>query len=314
MLIATATPAPSKAALDAVHAALEPHGVRRDVALAKYTTFGIGGPADLFVDVKTEAALRDVLTACTTHGVPAWTLGGGSNLLVADGGVAGVVFRLRGELAKIDVSDDGKCITVGAGATFPKLSKTAIRLGWPSAVGWTGTPGQVGGALKMNAGTRDGEIGDVVTEVSAVSAQSDLTFDARACGFSYRMSNFPPNVVLTKAILRCETPLSQEAKALEKRAKALLSRRHSSQPKQRSAGSIFKNPDGDFAGRLIQEAGLKGLAIGAAQISDVHANFIVNHGGATAADVLALADRAVRDVKQQFGVELRWEVKRVGRF
>ncbi len=186
--------------------------------------------------------------------------------------------------------------------------------GWPSAVGWIGTPGQVGGALIMNAGTRDGEIGDVVIEVSAATADGVVRFDHQACGFAYRSSTFPSSAVLTAAILQCDGHRNEEAAVLDQRAKALLARRHATQPKARSAGSLFKNPPGDYAGRLIEECGLKGSSVGGAQISDVHANFFVNVGGATAADVVALAERAQHAVKEKFDVDLEWEVKRVGEF
>ncbi len=288
--------------------------IARDVLLARYTTFGIGGPADAMVFAHDDDQLVEVLKFCRDRGVPWFLLGGGSNLLIADAGVRGVVLRLAGDLARIDVLDDGAAIAVGAGAKFPKLTRVALDLGWPSAVGWMGTPGQVGGALKMNAGTRDGEVGEVVERVQAATADGVVSVDHAGCGFVYRNSAFPAGWVLTRADLRCDSHRTEEAPELSRRAKMLLQKRHQSQPKQRSAGSLFKNPPGDFAGRLIEAAGLKGAQEGQAAISDVHANFVVNLGGARAADVLALATRAAREVKAQFGVDLEWEVKRVGDF
>jgi UDP-N-acetylmuramate dehydrogenase len=286
----------------------------RDVVLAKRTTFGIGGPADLLVTTTTDAEVVTVLRLARDHGVPVTVLGGGSNLLVADAGVRGVVLTLGGALASLRVFDDGKSIEVGAGVTYPRLTRTALDLGWPAAVGWMGTPGQVGGALKMNAGTRDGELGDVVVEVRAASADGAVTIARAECGFGYRQSKFSTALVLTSTLLHCEDRRSHEAEALDRKAKELLAKRHQSQPKLRSAGSIFKNPPGDFAGRLIEAAGLKGFSVGGAAISDVHANFVVNRGGARAADVLAVATHAQRVVQERFSVALEWEVRRIGDF
>lgn len=300
--------------IDAVDAALGSIRRERGALLAKKTTFGIGGPADLLVTVVDDAELQTTLRAARDHGQPVFLLGGGSNLLVGDKGIRGVTLVLGGALAALDVVDGGAGIHVGCGCTYPKLTRKALDLGWPSAVGWIGTPGTVGGALKMNAGTKHGEIGDVVVEVHAMSADGPQVFDKAACGFSYRSSAFPPRLVLTRTILRCDDRRSDEAGELDRVAKELLAKRHASQPKQRSAGSIFKNPSGDYAGRLIEAAGLKGFQVGAARISDVHANFVVNLGGARAADVVAVAEHAASAVKERFGVELEWEVRRVGEF
>lgn len=288
--------------------------VERDAPMNKRTTFGIGGPADVLVSPRDRDELVTTLAAAERHALPAFVLGGGSNLLVGDAGIRGVVIVLAGELTKIDVAEGGGVIAVGAGATFPRLTRTAINLGWKSAIGWMGTPGQVGGALKMNAGTRDGEIGDVVVRVEGATAKGPITFSREECGFSYRKSQFPDQVVLTTALLQCDHHRTDRIVELDRMAKELLHKRHRTQPKLRSAGSIFKNPPGDYAGRLIEAAGLKGLVEGRAQISEVHANFVVNLGGATARDVVTLAERAQREVEGRFGVHLEWEVRRVGEF
>lgn len=288
--------------------------VERDAPMAKRTTFGIGGPADVLVKPRDEAELLRVLGAVERAQLPLFVLGGGSNLLVSDRGIRGAVLALAGELATVDVKEGGAVIEVGAGASFPRLTRTALDLGWAPAVGWMGTPGQVGGALKMNAGTRDGEIGDVVVEVRAATSATVCTLTREQAGFSYRNSRFPVGAVLTRAILRCDDRKIDEAGELDRVAKELLAKRHRTQPKLRSAGSIFKNPPGDYAGRLVEAAGLKGARHGNAQISDVHANFVVNLGGATADDVVSLAERARAEVSARFGVDLEWEVKRVGDF
>lgn len=299
-------------ALDGLLAELRDVPVERDAPMHKRTTFGIGGPADVLASPRDRDELVRILAAAQRHGLSLFVLGGGSNLLVGDGGIRGVVIALSGELTRIEVREGGAAIAVGAGATFPRLTRTALDLGWRPAMGWMGTPGQVGGALKMNAGTRDGEIGDVVVVVEGATAEGPITFDREACGFSYRKSQFPDQVVLTSALLQCDHHRTDRIVELDRMAKELLQKRHRTQPKLRSAGSLFKNPPGDYAGRLIEACGLKGHRVGNAQISEVHANFVVNLGGASARDVVTLAERAQRAVKERFGVELEWEVRRVG--
>ncbi len=313
-----------------------------DVPLAKRTTFGIGGPADVLATAHDDEAVHALLRAVARHRVPLFVLGGGSNLLVADRGVRGVVLTLAGALAELRIEDDGKRIVVGCGCTFPRLTKTALDLGWPGAIGWMGTPGQVGGAVIMNAGSAQGELGADVVEVTAISADGTDTFDRDRCRFSYRSSVFQAGAanttaaidraidsfdtlitsvdhevkryVLTRTILQCDKAQTSEAMELTARAHELLARRHRTQPKLRSAGSLFKNPVGDYAGRLIEAAGLKGFTMGRAQVSTVHANFVVNLGGATAADVIAVASYVLATVEAKFGVALEWEVRRVGDF
>ena len=308
-----------------------------DAPMARRTTFGIGGPADLFVTAVDAEQVRRVLAAAERHGVPMFVLGGGSNLLVADRGIRGLVLHLSGTLAELSVESRGHAIRVGAGCSYPRLTRTALDLGWRSAGGWLGTPGQVGGALLMNAGSKNGEIGDVVVWVEGVTAAGPERFSREACAFGYRTSIFQAKarqslnpviieansvssrqmespLVLTSTFLQCDNSKREDAAELDRIAKELLARRHQTQPKLRSAGSIFKNPPGDFAGRLIEAAGLKGFSVGNASISDVHANFIVNKGGATAADVIAVAEHAAHQVLSKFGVALEWEVRRVGDF
>lgn len=298
--------------VEAVCAALSGLRLVRNEPLASHTTFGIGGPADVLVEATTDDEVARVVRAAAHHQVPLFVLGGGSNLLVGDGGIRGVTLTLGGALAELRVVDEGLRIDVGAACTFPRLTQAALSQGWPPAVGWLGTPGQVGGALVMNAGTRQGELGDVVVEVRVAGPAGLARLPRTACGFGYRTSAFPAGAVLTGALLQCDSHKSKEVEKLTAMAQEQLTRRRATQPKQRSAGSIFKNPPGDFAGRLIEGAGLKGVAEGGARISDVHANFIVNTGGATAHDVVQLAERARTTVRQRFGVTLEWEVRRVG--
>jgi UDP-N-acetylmuramate dehydrogenase len=314
---------------DAAIAALSGLAVTLDAPLSRRTTFGIGGPADVLIEAATDDDVARVLAVANDLRLPLFVLGGGSNLLVHDTGVRGLVLTLGGSLAELAIADDGRRIDVGCGCSFPRLTKTCIELGWPGAVGWIGTPGQVGGAVLMNAGSKQGEFGDVVIAVNVAVAGAVVTVDRADCGFAYRSSVFqrgwrpsdgsiisadpePSRFVLTRVILKCDNASTNFSSALAATANELLERRHRSQPKVRSAGSLFKNPPGDFAGRLIEAAGLKGYAVGRAQVSPVHANFIVNTGGATAADVVAVADHVCATVAERFGVTLEWEVRRVG--
>ncbi|MBM4281498.1 MAG: UDP-N-acetylmuramate dehydrogenase [Deltaproteobacteria bacterium] len=314
---------------DAAIAALSGIAVTIDAPLSRRTTFGIGGPADLLVQAERDDDVARVLALAAARDLPLFVLGGGSNLLVDDTGVRGLVLLLGGSLAELRIADDGRRIDVGCGCSFPRLTKTCIELGWPGAVGWIGTPGQVGGALLMNAGSKQGELGDVVDTVVVAEQGAVRSLDRAACAFSYRSSVFQRGrplsegsdnsadpeanrFVLTRAILKCDNASTNFSGELAATANELLERRHRTQPKLRSAGSLFKNPPGDFAGRLIQAAGLKGYSVGRAQVSPVHANFVVNLGGATASDVVALADHVRGVVADRFGVTLEWEVRRVG--
>lgn len=280
-----------------------------DEKLAPYTTFNIGGSADVVVFPRTPSELARVMHAAHDLGLPTFFLGGGSNLLIGDDGIRGVVIQLSGEMESLRVSEDAKEIIVGTAVAFPKLTKVALDLGWDGALGWHGTPGLVGGALKMNAGGRLGELGAVVETVYGVSLRGEHTFTHEEAGFTYRNSKFPADTVLTFAKLRYEKADRARGAELNKMSKDLVVRRKQTQPKQRSAGSMFKNPAGDFAGRLIEATGLKGTRVGDAQISEVHANFIVNLGKATARDVYALSQMAQQAVEKQFGVRLEYEVK-----
>jgi UDP-N-acetylmuramate dehydrogenase len=301
-------------AIDAFVGRIEGIEHARDFVLAPYTTFHIGGPADVMVYPRSEADVAKVIEAASQTKLPIFIMGGGSNLLISDKGIRGVVLRLKGALADIKVSESGDEIWAYAGASFPKLTHTALELGWKCALGWNGTPGQVGGALKMNAGTRLGEIGDVVKEVYCLSAEGPSVLTKEQIKFSYRNSQFPERAILTKARLFCAERFVDQVPELMASAKELADKRKKSQPKLRSAGSIFKNPPNDFAGRLIEAAGLKGAQEGGAQISTVHANFIVNANHAKAMDVLLLSKRVQKEVYEKFGVRLEHEVKLIGDF
>jgi len=282
--------------------------VRFDEPLARHTTLRIGGPVDALV---APADLDDccrVRSFCAERGIPSRAIGSGSNLLVRDGGVRGVLVSAK-LLRTLERAGD--TIRVGAGVPTGKLLDFATRaeLGGVEFLG--GVPGTVGGGLIMNAGTYLGEFTNVTTEVTSVDAAGQvMRRDHDACGFVYRGSAIPESDVIVEGALRLEARPRAE---IEADVLALRDRRRAREPHGvANAGSIFKNPPGDFAGRLIEAAGLKGRAIGGAQVSPAHANWLVNTGGARAADLLALIDLVREEVMQKFGVHLELEVKVVG--
>lgn len=281
-----------------------------NVDLASYTSFRIGGPCDLLVQPKNSLELQQVLKVANKNSILTFVLGKGTNVVVSDRGIRGMVIRLSGEFCDITIDQKSNEINVGAAASFPALTKKALALGYECALGWLGTPGSAGGALIMNAGTNLGCIGCAVKEIRAVDENGPLLFERKDLIFRYRETMLPKKAILTGATLFESNPAC--SKKLQKLAMGLAQKRRLTQPKQPSAGSIFKNPTGDFAGRLIEGALLKGHTIGQAKISENHANFIVNLGGATAADVYQLANLAKKTIYEKFRIVLEFEVKFIG--
>lgn len=287
--------------------------VRFDEPLAGKVAFRIGGPAEAYARPEDVEQLRTLLSVAREHGVPVTLLGSGSNVLISDLGVPGLVIRLAGRLAEVELpsAEAPERLHVGAGALNARAVSEMLRRDLVGAEFLATIPGTFGGALIMNAGAHGGEIGPFVEEVELLDA--GLEFVRRpgsACGFAYRTSGFRPGEILTGAWLRVPRG-DAEAARLHLREMRLQRRR--TQPiGQPNAGSIFKNPPGDYAGRLIEACGLKGRRRGDAEISVLHANFIVNLGAATASDVVGLAAEARAAVAGRFGVELEWEVKRIG--
>ncbi len=281
-----------------------------DVPMARRTTLRIGGPADAWVEPRSVDALADILRGCAARGLPITALGGGSNLLVRDGGIRGVVLATRSLRDLERVGDTG--VRVQAGVSTGKLLSEAMRwdLGGVEFLG--GVPGSVGGGLMMNAGTTLGEFKDVTTEVTSVAlADGNLVRrDNPACGFVYRGSDLPRDEIVVEA--RLELTPRQRAE-IEADVRALRDRRDGREPKRvANAGSIFKNPPDDYAGRLIEATGLKGTRVGGAECSPVHANWLVNTGDATASDMLLLIEQVRARVQQAHGVVLELEIKVIG--
>jgi UDP-N-acetylmuramate dehydrogenase len=282
--------------------------VRWDEPLGRHTTLRIGGPVDAWVAPEDVDDCRRLREFCHARALPCRALGAGSNLLVRDGGVRGVLVSCE-RLRRLERM--GTAVLVGAGVSTGKLLAEATRweLGGVEFLG--GVPGTVGGGLIMNAGTYLGEFTNVTTEVVSVDETGALVRrDHAACGFVYRGSAIPAaDIVVEGTLALAPRPRAE----IEADVRALRERRRAREPHAvPNAGSIFKNPAGDFAGRLIEVAGLKGRRVGGAVVSPVHANWLVNDGGATCTDMLALIEIVRTEVEQKFGVRLQLEVKVVG--
>jgi len=283
--------------------------VKANQMLAEFTSFRIGGPADLLIEVENEDELTDALAAANRCGAQAFCLGAGTNLLVSDRGVRGLVVRLGRGFEKIEI--DGKRVSAGAAAQFGTLVETVIERGLAGLEFAEGIPGTVGGGLVMNAGAFGGELARVVTMVHGATRQGELkALNADEVHFAYRRTELPPGFIIT----RVEFELAEgDHETMRARVAELRARRAARQPRGfPNAGSIFKNPPGSFAGRLLEGCGLKGERMGGAAFSEQHANFIVNLGDARAAEVRALMELARKKVKETTGVWLEPEVKLVG--
>ncbi len=285
---------------------------RFDDPLAPYTSWKIGGPADACVTANDERELAAAMRLCFRRKLPWFALGSGSNLLVGDGGIRGIVLRLSGAFSDISVSVDGARAIVDAGASAGMAALTA-KAASSGAIGigsLAGIPGTVGGSLRMNAGT-DREMGDFVRDVWVQSPSKPDPHPVTVQYF-YRHTTLARDAVVTRVTLDFERG---DPVAVREEMQARLVRRKRTQPiAQPNAGSCFRNPEGDKAARLIEAAGAKGWREGGAEVSPMHANFINNLGGASARDVASLLARVRRAVNDRFGVELQLEVHLVGVF
>ncbi|MEW6618045.1 MAG: UDP-N-acetylmuramate dehydrogenase [bacterium] len=274
--------------------------VKLNEPMSRHTHFKVGGLADIFVEVGNEGELKQVVSLCAQFKTPFFVLGGGSNVLVTDKGIRGVVIKLVDEFKKIRWLDNGRIIT-GAGVELPKLVNLTCKRGLSGLEFAVGIPGTIGGAVIGNAGIQEKSIGDCVSFVKIL----DNKLSHKECGFSYRNSNLRKYVILEVEILLKKAEISHIITVLQD----YKQKRKDTQPQgYRNAGCIFKNPPGNFAGKLIDAAGLKGLRIGGAYISNKHANFILNDGTATAMDILNLITKIKKSVFDKFGIGLEEEI------
>jgi UDP-N-acetylmuramate dehydrogenase len=278
------------------------------VPLAPWTSVRVGGSAQTFVKPLSPKSLLQVLHHAASEGVPLTVLGGGANTLVGDLGVPGMTLKLPGDHFAEEI--DGPRITLNAGSAIARLVTIMKQQGLVGAEFLAGIPGTIGGAVAMNAGTKNGECMSVVEAVE-LATSSGLGW-VSGLTFRYRHTDVPPNSVVTRVRFALRSgDLKESAQKME----ADLAYRKRTQPlSQPNFGSVFTNPPGHFAGSLIEQVKLKGYRIGQAQISTLHANWIVNLGGASAADITALMTEAQRRVLNETGVQLTDEVRRVGRF
>lgn len=296
--------------LEAVFRGLDVGNVFFHEPLSKHTTWKIGGPADVFVVPTKVEHLQLLAKTCAKQQIPWYVIGRGSNLLVKDGGIRGVVIKLADNFA--DLSIAGNRLTVEAGHSYVSAAKTAIRNGLQGLEFATGIPGTVGGAVMMNAGAHGGETKDVLLSADIVEEDGSIrTLQNRDLQFAYRYSILKdrPRIVV-RAAFQLQPGNTEE---MMEKVRVWTKRRQTTQPLQLpNCGSVFRNPAGTSAGFLIEQAGLKGTRIGGAQISDLHANFIVNVDKAKASDVLALIELVQTTVRERNGITLIPEVRIVG--
>ncbi len=284
--------------------------VREQELLSAHTTFRIGGAAELFVNVDTVEQAAEVLRFCRETQTPLLVLGNGSNLLVSDRGVAGVVLHLCADESAVTIQDE--IVTVPAGVQLSKLCTRVCEAGLSGLEFAYGIPGTVGGGVYMNAGAYGGQLSDVVQSVTALTPQGEtVQLSAEELKLGYRHSVFMENGwIVWSVTMKLEHGNSADIRAAMEH---WLSCRREKQPLEYpSAGSFFKRPEGYFAGALIEQCGLKGFAVGGAQVSEKHAGFVINRGGATCDDVMALCRAVQEKVKERFGVQLEREVQLVG--
>ena len=286
--------------------------IRQNEPMKNHTTFRVGGPADIFLTPSAEE-LPAVLSVCREEQVPVTVIGNGSNLLVGDQGIRGVVICIGFGMRGIRV--DGEKIFLEAGVTLAAAAQQAAKAGLTGLEFASGIPGTFGGAVVMNAGAYGGEMKDVIVSVRVISEDGEiLTLSKEELDLSYRHSVIPERgylVIDGELLLTREKDPDQITERMEELKKKRIEKQPLEYP---SAGSTFKRPEGYFAGKLIMDAGLRGFSVGGAAVSEKHCGFVINKGNATAADICALMDEVTRIVKEKYAVTLEPEVKKVGEF
>ena len=277
-------------------------------SLAELTWFRVGGPAQVFYIPEDENDLAYFLRNLPTE-IPVYVIGAGSNLIVRDGGVPGVIIRLGRGFNEVKI-EDGQRIRAGAAMLDVKVAREAQKAGIAGLAFYSGIPGSIGGALRMNGGAYGGETKDVLIEARGVDRAGKLKIYTNAeMEFSYRHCGVSEDVVFTSALFRGR---AGDPAAIATEMAEIKVKREESQPRNRTGGSTFKNPPGKSAWKLVDEAGCRGLTIGGAQVSPLHSNFLVSSDSARAADIEMLGETVRERVKAHSGIELEWEIKRIG--
>lgn len=280
--------------------------------MSAHTTFRVGGPADYFVTPRSEEALAELAAFVTKEGIPHYILGNGSNLLVGDKGYRGVIIQIGRSLGEVRVEGDEICAQ--AGVSLARLAAEAREASLTGLEFASGIPGTLGGAVMMNAGAYGGEMKQVVVGARALAPSGEIReIPVEKLELGYRTSIFAQNedVILGAALKLKKGDVNQ----IQKNMDELKRRRMEKQPLEYpSAGSTFKRPEGHFAGKLIEDAGLRGFSVGGAQVSEKHCGFVINKGGATAADIVSLMEQVAERVERTSGVRLKPEVRQIGEF
>ena len=278
-------------------------------SLKKHTTYGLGGPADLMIFPKSKQDLIKVIEIINKNKIQLTILGSGSNVLVSDNGIRGAVISLKNSLKQVEVDDN--ILYAECGTMLGKIVKHAVKNNLIGLENLNGVPGTLGGALIMNAGAWGGEISENLIHVEVINSKSEIQkIQKKDLNFSYRQSSFNKDDILLSAKFNLKKADKDIIK--ENFIEAQSGRKKSQPLNKRSAGSLFKNPKNNSAGKLLDEAGLKGFSIGDAKISEKHANFFINDGDATSKDMLMLIKKAHKEVKDKFNVNLSLEVKLMG--
>jgi UDP-N-acetylmuramate dehydrogenase len=280
-----------------------------DQPLAEFTWFRVGGPADVLFIPEDEEDLAYFL-ARTPHEIPVTVVGLGSNLIVRDGGIDGVAIRLGRGFGAVGVEEDR--IRAGAAAPDVRVARAAQEAGLAGLAFLRGIPGAIGGALRMNGGAYGGETKDILVEARGVDRRGNVRVYANAdMGYTYRHCGLPDDVIFTEALFQGRRG---DRDLIAAEMDRITESREATQPvKSRTGGSTFKNPPGQKAWQLIDAAGCRGLVVGDAQVSELHCNFLINRGAATASDIETLGETVRRRVNEASGVLLEWEIKRIGR-
>ena len=277
-------------------------------SLAELTWFRVGGPAQVFYIPEDENGLAYFLRNLPTE-IPVYVIGAGSNLIVRDGGVPGVIIRLGRGFNEVKI-EDGQRIRAGAAMLDVKVAREAQKAGIAGLAFYSGIPGSIGGALRMNGGAYGGETKDVLIEARAVDRTGKPKIYTNAeMEFSYRHCGVSEDVIFTSALFRGR---AGDPAAIATEIAEIKVKREESQPRNRTGGSTFKNPPGKSAWKLVDEAGCRGLTIGGAQVSPLHSNFLISSDSARAADIEMLGETVRERVKAHSGIELEWEIKRIG--